>query len=41
MENPHMGRTEQFTEVEFAAPQTEGSLLSARITGQNGTRLTA
>ncbi len=41
MESPHMGRTEQFTEVEFAAPQTEGRLLSARIIGQNGTRLTA
>ncbi len=41
MESPHMGRTEQFTEVEFAAPQTEGRLLSVRIIGQNGTRLTA
>ncbi|WP_438992432.1 tRNA (N(6)-L-threonylcarbamoyladenosine(37)-C(2))-methylthiotransferase MtaB [Lentibacter sp.] len=35
MENPHMGRTEQFTEVRFAAPQTEGALVSGRITGQD------
>ncbi len=41
MENPHMGRTEQFTEVTFAAPQTEGEIVRARILGLNGTQLTA
>jgi len=41
MENPHMGRTEQFTEVRFAAPQIEGALIQARITGIEGTQLTA
>jgi threonylcarbamoyladenosine tRNA methylthiotransferase MtaB len=40
MENPHMGRTEQFTEVTFAAPQTEGEILRARILGTQGTQLT-
>ncbi|CUH63397.1 Threonylcarbamoyladenosine tRNA methylthiotransferase MtaB [Thalassovita gelatinovora] len=39
MENPHMGRTEQFTEVGFATPQTEGTIVSARISGVSGTRL--
>jgi threonylcarbamoyladenosine tRNA methylthiotransferase MtaB len=41
MENPHMGRTEQFTEVRFATPQIEGALIQARITGIQGTQLTA
>ena len=41
MENPHMGRTEQFTEVTFATPQTEGAIITAVITGQQGTQLTA
>ncbi|MBS9718223.1 tRNA (N(6)-L-threonylcarbamoyladenosine(37)-C(2))-methylthiotransferase MtaB [Pseudohalocynthiibacter aestuariivivens] len=41
MENPHMGRTEQFTEVNFAADQTEGSLVTTRITGYDVHRLTA
>ncbi|MCG7623671.1 tRNA (N(6)-L-threonylcarbamoyladenosine(37)-C(2))-methylthiotransferase MtaB [Epibacterium sp. Ofav1-8] len=41
MENPHMGRTEQFTEVRFATPQIEGALIQARITGIEGTQLTA
>lgn len=41
MENPHMGRTEQFTEVSFSAPQVEGSIVTARITGSRGTQLTA
>jgi threonylcarbamoyladenosine tRNA methylthiotransferase MtaB len=41
MENPHMGRTEQFTEVTFATPQTEGTIVTAVITGQQGTQLTA
>ncbi|GHG82436.1 tRNA (N(6)-L-threonylcarbamoyladenosine(37)-C(2))-methylthiotransferase MtaB [Pseudodonghicola xiamenensis] len=41
MENPHMGRTEQFTEVRFATPQTEGALITATITGSDGTQLLA
>ncbi|HBZ42742.1 MAG TPA: tRNA (N(6)-L-threonylcarbamoyladenosine(37)-C(2))-methylthiotransferase MtaB [Maritimibacter sp.] len=32
MENPHMGRTEQFAEVVFATPQVEGAIVSTRIT---------
>ena len=41
MENPHMGRTEQFTEVTFDAPQTEGQIVAARITGADTQRLSA
>lgn len=41
MENPRLGRTEQFTEVRFATDQLEGQIVSARITGHDGTRLTA
>jgi threonylcarbamoyladenosine tRNA methylthiotransferase MtaB len=41
MENPHMGRTEQFTEVSFAAPQTEGAIVTAKIVGQAGQQLVA
>lgn len=41
MENPHMGRTEQFTEVTFAAPQIEGAIVTARISGISGAQLTA
>lgn len=41
MENPHMGRTEQFCEVEFAAPQPVGQIVRARIIGHNDTRLLA
>ncbi|NSY37304.1 tRNA (N(6)-L-threonylcarbamoyladenosine(37)-C(2))-methylthiotransferase MtaB [Leisingera sp. ANG59] len=41
MENPHMGRTEQFTEVAFAAPQEEGRIVTAAITGVEGSQLTA
>ncbi|MEH6749072.1 MAG: tRNA (N(6)-L-threonylcarbamoyladenosine(37)-C(2))-methylthiotransferase MtaB [Paracoccaceae bacterium] len=41
MENPHMGRTEQFTEVTFVTPQPEGRIVTAAITGTNGTQLTA
>ncbi len=40
-EGPRMGRTEQFTEVAFAADQAEGALVTARITGHAGTRLLA
>jgi len=41
MENPRMGRTEQFTEVRFAADQPEGQIVTARITGATGTHLIA
>ncbi len=32
MENPHMGRTEQFTETVFDEPQIEGSIVRTQIT---------
>ena len=41
MENPHMGRTEQFTEVVFNAPKSVGHIVPASITGIAGTQLTA
>ncbi|MGR3479398.1 tRNA (N(6)-L-threonylcarbamoyladenosine(37)-C(2))-methylthiotransferase MtaB [Salipiger marinus] len=41
MEAPDMGRTEQFTEVTLCAPQTEGAIITATITGHDGARLTA
>ncbi|WP_323784351.1 tRNA (N(6)-L-threonylcarbamoyladenosine(37)-C(2))-methylthiotransferase MtaB [Leisingera sp.] len=41
MENPHMGRTEQFTEVNFTAAQVEGSIVTTQITGVAGTQLMA
>ncbi len=41
MENPHMGRTEQFTEVHFDAPQPEGQIVTATITGTRAGQLTA
>ena len=41
MENPHMGRTEQFTEVLFLKPQAEGEIVTAKITGSQGAQLTA
>ncbi|MEL0438459.1 tRNA (N(6)-L-threonylcarbamoyladenosine(37)-C(2))-methylthiotransferase MtaB [Phycobacter sp. K97] len=41
MENPHMGRTEQFTEVIFETPQEEGQIVTAVITGARGAQLTA
>ena len=41
MESPHMGRTEQFTEVTFATPQTEGQIVTAVITGLDAHQLTA
>jgi threonylcarbamoyladenosine tRNA methylthiotransferase MtaB len=40
-ESPVMGRTEQFAEVAFAAPQPEGAIVTARISGQDGARLSA
>ena len=41
LENPRMGRTEQFTEVVFAADQPESQIVSAVITGRRGAQLTA
>ncbi|RPE64786.1 threonylcarbamoyladenosine tRNA methylthiotransferase MtaB [Pacificibacter maritimus] len=41
MENPNMGRTEQFTEVSFASAQTEGTLVTASILGHEDGRLIA
>ncbi|QBF34022.1 tRNA (N(6)-L-threonylcarbamoyladenosine(37)-C(2))-methylthiotransferase MtaB [Thalassococcus sp. S3] len=41
MENPHMGRTEQFAEVSVKDPQPEGQIVQLRTTGYDGTRLTA
>ncbi|MFZ5962401.1 tRNA (N(6)-L-threonylcarbamoyladenosine(37)-C(2))-methylthiotransferase MtaB [Thalassococcus sp. BH17M4-6] len=41
MESPEMGRTEQFTEVRFATPQTEGAIVTTRITGTGAGHLTA
>lgn len=41
MENPHMGRTEQFTEVRFDTPHAEGQIVSATIVGQDSTGLRA
>ncbi|NVO56042.1 tRNA (N(6)-L-threonylcarbamoyladenosine(37)-C(2))-methylthiotransferase MtaB [Rhodobacteraceae bacterium B1Z28] len=41
MENAHMGRTEQFTEVSFDTPQAEGQIVRATITGATATQLMA
>ncbi|WP_270725638.1 tRNA (N(6)-L-threonylcarbamoyladenosine(37)-C(2))-methylthiotransferase MtaB [Shimia sp. Alg240-R146] len=41
MENPHMGRTEQFTEVAFDVAQTEGSIVTAPILDLRGSQLVA
>jgi len=41
MESPRMGRTEQFTEVDFSADQPEGQIVTAKIIGANGARLFA
>jgi threonylcarbamoyladenosine tRNA methylthiotransferase MtaB len=41
MENPTMGRTEQFTEVTFDAPRIEGQIVTATITGRTDTQLLA
>ncbi|ULB10861.1 tRNA (N(6)-L-threonylcarbamoyladenosine(37)-C(2))-methylthiotransferase MtaB [Cereibacter azotoformans] len=40
-EGPRMGRTEQFTEVAFAADLPEGRIISATVTGHAEGRLTA
>ena len=39
MESPTMGRTEQFTEVQFDDPQSEGAIVHARIRGFRGIAL--
>jgi len=39
MEAPDMGRTEQFTEVRFATPQSVGQIVPTTITGHDGQRL--
>jgi threonylcarbamoyladenosine tRNA methylthiotransferase MtaB len=39
MENSHMGRTAQFTEVLFETKQTEGKIVIAKITGHSETQL--
>ncbi|AVO38004.1 tRNA (N(6)-L-threonylcarbamoyladenosine(37)-C(2))-methylthiotransferase MtaB [Pukyongiella litopenaei] len=41
MENPHMGRTAQFAEVRFDAPQPEGRIVTAAITGASDDTLIA
>ena len=41
MENPTMGRTEQFTETVFAAPQIEGQIVTATIKDVRGSQLAA
>jgi len=40
-EGPRMGRTEQFTEVDFTTDQPEGQIVTALITGWTDQRLTA
>ena len=41
MESPAMGRTEQFTEVAFAAPQPVGTIVTTAIQGYRDAQLTA
>ncbi|MBL4628928.1 MAG: tRNA (N(6)-L-threonylcarbamoyladenosine(37)-C(2))-methylthiotransferase MtaB [Roseicyclus sp.] len=41
MENPRMGRTEQFAEVVFDRDRPEGHIISVHITGQDGRQLLA
>lgn len=41
MESPRMGRTEQFTEVDFSQDQTEGSIIDTVIRGHGSARLIA
>ncbi len=41
METPHLGRTEQFSEVMFQTPQAEGSVVNSRIKGRLAMRLIA
>ena len=41
LENPRMGRTEQFTEVQFNADQPVGQIVAATIIGHDGKQLLA
>ena len=41
METPHVGRTEQFTEVSFTAAQAEGQIVEAVIRGVSESQLLA
>ncbi len=41
MENTNMGRTEQFTEVRFETPQSEGQIVNASIRSASETQLLA
>lgn len=41
MENPRMGRTQQFAEVTFTTDQAESTIVTTQITGTSGTQLTA
>jgi threonylcarbamoyladenosine tRNA methylthiotransferase MtaB len=41
MENPRMGRTEQFTEVTFGLDQPVSQIVTAKITGSRDHQLTA
>jgi threonylcarbamoyladenosine tRNA methylthiotransferase MtaB len=41
MENPLMGRTEQFSEVGFATPQIEGQIVNTTVIGVEGGQLRA
>ncbi len=41
MESDTIGRTEQFAEVVFAAPQAESAIVSAVVTGREGAQLLA
>jgi len=41
MENPHMGRTEQFAEVVFDKDQIESEIVTADVKGISGNQLTA
>jgi threonylcarbamoyladenosine tRNA methylthiotransferase MtaB len=41
MESPTMGRTEQFTEVHFDRPQTEGAIVEALIRDIRDSQLVA
>jgi threonylcarbamoyladenosine tRNA methylthiotransferase MtaB len=41
IESPDMGRTEAFTEAQFTSPQPVGQIVTTKITGHDGKRLTA
>ncbi|NNE87521.1 MAG: tRNA (N(6)-L-threonylcarbamoyladenosine(37)-C(2))-methylthiotransferase MtaB [Silicimonas sp.] len=40
-EGPHVGRTEQFAEVQFTKPQPEGAIIKTFVTGHTGGHLLA